>query len=179
MHPLQGSVKLLKTLCSDIRQSIVSIVVGAAIVSAGSLLYLYKTVRDATIAILTTPTPLWVAILLVLLGCLYTYIKFRQIRLSYSTSPDSTSPDIATLGYTPYFFTIGDYKWAVKIYPNGNFSVDVFPFCAKHDLRFILKGLDKVCPADGCTNTISASDEYKVFNTAKSYIEKDIRNGNY
>ena len=69
--------KLLKSIFSDVRSTIIGLCVIAVVGGTSGLLYLSKTALSFSIAILNTKTSLWVTILLVLTCCLYTYLKVR------------------------------------------------------------------------------------------------------
>jgi hypothetical protein len=171
MHLLKGIIKSLKLILSDIRSAIVAWAVGLLLASFGvGILYLYITAKDATIAIMTTPTPLWLTTLLVLACCAYISLKFRQLYLSHNT-PNKTPSENSKILYR----VIGNYKWKVEIYPSGHFKVDHLPFCAKHDKKFIFKD-GKSCPDHDCKNNISTYDDYRVKAAAESDIEKELRN---
>jgi hypothetical protein len=114
------------------------------------------------------PTPLWVATILVFVVLAYTYLKQKK-RLESSKSPD----------YKINYFTIGNFKWKTKIYKDGSFEVEKYPFCIKHDLRFIFGNHEKHCPAPNCNNRITEYDEFKIYESAKSIIEKTVRNKDY
>jgi len=64
-------IKILKTIFSDIRRTIVGVIDLALLGGATGVLYLSKTALDFSIAILTIPTPLWATIVVVLLLGLY------------------------------------------------------------------------------------------------------------
>ena len=78
MHPKEALLKLLKSLGVDIRQALVGIILGSLVVAYGGLLLLSKAVLNYSILLLTTPIPLWPAILLVVLGCSYVYFSLRR-----------------------------------------------------------------------------------------------------
>ncbi len=174
MHPKEALQKLLRSLGVDIRQAIIGLFVVGIISAYGGLLYLSKAALDYSILLLTTPTPIWATILLVLLGCLYIYLQLRKSH-SYSDSPQETTQSSETrLDY----ITIGDHKWQVAIFNNGSFSVDKYPFCKKHDLKFIYRSNCIYCPEvdkGNCKNELYDRDQFKTYETAKSYIEKEIR----
>lgn len=180
MHPKEALKKFLKSIGADTRSALVGYIVAVLIVAGGGLSALYKTSREWVLQILTTPTPLWATISLVLLGYLYIYLKFHK---SYSSALLSRKIDNAQMAPAAasdksktQFFTFGNYKWKADIYPSGYFKVAPFPFCAKHDLEFIIKGSGMSCPAKDCDNTLSKYDDYEVKATAKSHIEKELRN---
>jgi hypothetical protein len=69
-------------------------------------------------------------------------------------------------------------KWKTKIFKGGYFEVDDNPICTIHDLPFISGRYDVSCPEvlkNNCKNQISHSDRYNLYNIAKSYIDKKIR----
>jgi predicted transcriptional regulator len=86
MHPKEALKKFLKLIGADTRSAIVSYIVVALILAMGGLSALYKRTQDVALQILTTPTPIWATILLVLLGYLYIQIKVRT-----QNSPDTSN----------------------------------------------------------------------------------------
>lgn len=76
-------------------------------------------------------------------------------------------------------FTIGQHKWKTKIFKDGTFEVEKYPFCVTHDLRLIERAIGLACPRaaeEDCHNYIEEvwiTDKYEV---AKSTIEKIIKN---
>ena len=72
--------KSLKTIFSDVRQTVVGIVFLALVGGTGGLLYKSKTALSFSIALLKTPMPLWATTALAGLCCLYTYVKVAQIQ---------------------------------------------------------------------------------------------------
>jgi hypothetical protein len=166
----QAIIKTLKTLFSDVRQTIISLAILALVGSTWGLLYLSKTALNLSIEILNISTPLWATTLLVLLCCLYTYLKYGKFRSS------SSSETIIK------YFTIGNYKWETEIYESGYFNVGKYPYCIKHDLKVIFGRDGKHCPGtenERCDNKITGSDFFNVYETAKSRIGNVVRNKNF
>lgn len=122
---------------------------------------------------LQSATPLWATILLIIVSDLLLYIYLsQQEKIPLSPPPRN---------YKTEYFTIDNLKWKTKIYDYGDFEVDQYPICLKHDLPFIFSNNYKYCPEvdkDNCKNKIYINDEFKIYETAKSYIEKQIRNKN-
>lgn len=85
--------------------------------------------------------------------------------------------------YEIKYFSIDKYTWETKIYKNGNFEVDKYPFCIQHNLRFIYDNEDKRCPHvenfKKCNNSLNKSDEFRIYQSAQSIIEREIRNKSY
>jgi hypothetical protein len=164
----QWIIKTLKTIFSDVRKTIIGIIVLAILGGTGGVLYLSKTALSFSIAILTIPTPLWATIVLVLL--VIAYIKMKK------SSPSSAS------NYIIKYFTIGKFKWKTKIYDYGYFEIDKYPFCITHDLQFIYGDNSKYCPGtekEKCNNRIYESDFSHIYESAKSNIDKLVRNKQY
>ncbi len=90
MRPKETLTRILKLFFGDTRQAIISYIVLALIAMGGGLLALSKTALNLSIQIMTTPTPLWATISLVLLGCLYIHLKFRSLSISL-TKPVPTN----------------------------------------------------------------------------------------
>ena len=128
MHPLQGLTKLLKSLGVDTRQAIVGLIVVGLISAYGGLLYLSKVVLNYSILLLTTPTPLWATISLVLLGYGYIYLIFHR---SYSSAPlsdkieDSQVTPVSSDGSKTSYFTLGEHKWKADVYPRNRRGSDL------------------------------------------------------
>jgi len=175
MHLKVILLKLLKLIAADTRSAIVSLVVGCLIVAGGGILALSKTTLSHAIHILSIPTPLWGAILLTLLCCAYIYLKRTTIQ-SKPTQRQSSPPPIIK------YFSVDLLKWKTKIYQDNYFEVDETPICIKHDLPLIYYGNYYQCPeADkrNCQILLNRNERYKAHETAKSYIEKRVRNHDY
>lgn len=89
-------IKILKSILSDVRKTAIGLIVVGLIGGTSGLLYLSKTALSFSIAILNTTTPLWATILLVLICCLYTYLKIRLYKDTYK------SPEIIEKLYEAY-----------------------------------------------------------------------------
>lgn len=77
------------------------------------------------------------------------------------------------------YLTTGPYKWKVTVHKNGNFTLDEYPICAEHDLKFIFGSQSKYCPNNGCRNLLNDYDAFKVEQTVKSLIERNVRNNDW
>ena len=75
--------KYMKSFGADIRQSIVGYIVVGLIIAGGGVAILTKTALTWLTQIANIPTPLWATIVLILLCCLYAYLKLRQYQRSY------------------------------------------------------------------------------------------------
>jgi len=155
-----------------IHSTIVAILLG--IVGLPVLISWATGTLDFLLLVVNIPTPLWATIILVLL--LLTYLKTESTRSSSNLS--ESKPD-----YITKQFPIGKYKWEAKIYENNDFTVDKYPFCITHDLRFIFGYNEKYCPhtenSKKCSNRLNKDDEFATYEAAKSIIEKKIRNKDY
>lgn len=98
MRPKELIIKGIKTIFGDTRQTIVSIVVVALVGGYSGLLYLSKTALEISLLILNIKTPLWATTLLVLLCCLYTYLKVIQ-KPDPSSSPKNFTDQIQPIKY--------------------------------------------------------------------------------
>lgn len=76
----EAILKILKTIVSDARQVAVPAVLLLLVGGAGTLLYLSQTVLSFLKHSITISTPIWATTLLVLLCCLYTYLKVRKFQ---------------------------------------------------------------------------------------------------
>ncbi|MFA4827900.1 MAG: hypothetical protein WC594_01695 [Thermodesulfovibrionales bacterium] len=168
----QTLIKILKTIASDVRQVAVPAILLLLVGGSAGLLLLSQKALNFSKQIANTPTPIWATIALVFVVVGYIYLKQNKI-IQSSEIPDE-SPN-----YKLCYFTIGNYKWEVKVYKKGYFKVNEYPFCVKHDLRFIFGSNRTYCPGtenEQCNNYLSKHDEFTVFEAAKSLIEKEIRN---
>ncbi len=161
---------------STITNAILVLIAGSYL----TILAFSKRAVDFTHQLLTTPTPLWATISLVLLCYVYVYLKFRGVQSS--SVPQSVTTDEHKIKY----FTVGEQKWKTTIYKNGFFEVDKFPICKKHDLTFIFGHSNGkfyiYCPEvlkKQCNNTIYDSERSTIYDLAKSYIDNQIRNEEY
>ena len=169
----QWLIKILKTIVSDVRQAVVPTILLSLAGGIAGLIFLWQKASSVAVQIAKIPTPLWATIALVLLCCVYIYLKSARLQLSAPTS--SKKPKTV-------YFPIGKYKWETKVYDDGSFEVSKYPFCVKHDLRFIFASHWKYCPGtenEKCDNSLSDNDEFKVYETAKSIIENLVRNKKY
>ena len=82
MHLKASLTKLLKIIAADMRQSIVALILGTAILAGGGLLYLSKTVLSFFLLLLNTPIPVGATIAVVLLLGLYVRLKCKNIQSS-------------------------------------------------------------------------------------------------
>jgi hypothetical protein len=92
----QALTKLLK-IASDVRQSAVPAILLLLVGGTGGLLYFFQGALALSIQIVSLPTPLWATIALVLLCCLYTYVKAGQIQAMLKATDQSSNnppPDI-------------------------------------------------------------------------------------
>lgn len=162
----------LKKICSDLHSAILSLIVLSIVVAffGWTSGVIPKRLILTLFEILKLPTPLWATILLLIVFGLYEYRKKKG-------NPESS--DDLPLDYKIEYFTFGDYKWKTKIYKK-RFEVDKTPICNKHDLPLIYERSYRYCPEtenNKCSNKIWHGDEhYKLYETAKAYIEKEIRN---
>jgi len=161
----------LKKLFSDLHAAIIGIVVGSLFVGGLGIYIFFRNLWNWLIDIMLLQTPVWVTIVLFLALVLYVYIITRNTQ-SYR------SPRKNIIKY----FTIGKYTWKTDIDEYGNFEVDEYPFCPKHDLQFIFDRYKKYCPGneiEKCDNEIRDSEHFHIFEKAKSIIESKVRNKNY
>ena len=162
-------IEYIKKLVSDVHSAIVGAIVMAIILSIGSIYLFAKNLWTSIINTIQQPTPLWATTVLVFVVMGYIYLK-KQIKIQSSSKLHD---------YKTCYFTIGNYKWETKIYEGGYFEVEKYPFCIKHDLRFIFGRNEKYCPStekERCNNRLSEYDEFTVYESAKSIIENKIRN---
>jgi hypothetical protein len=166
--PQKRLIEYIKKIFSDLHSAIVGAIVTAIILSIGSIYLFAKNLWNAIINTIRLPTPLWATIALVFVVMAYIYLK-QQKKIQSSKLHD----------YKTCYFTIGNYKWETKIYEGGYFEVEKYPFCIKHDLRFIFGRNEKYCPGtekERCNNRLSEYDEFAIYESAKSIIENKIRN---
>jgi len=74
-------IKILKAILCDARRTIIGVIVLALLGGTTGVLYLSRTALDFSIAILTTPTPLWATIAMVFLLGVYIHLRSRRPRL--------------------------------------------------------------------------------------------------
>ena len=136
------------------------------------------------------PNTLWeLRILLTLLILLLFLLSLFILLLFYCYKNDLSNKEMTfkvvhegnqpsnALTHETRYFTIGNYKWETIIYNDGTFEVEKYPFCIKHDLRFIFGRTEKYCPGseeESCNNRLSEYDEFEVYEAAKSIIEKRV-----
>jgi hypothetical protein len=171
----------IKKLFENTESTITNIILLALFGGSATFLAFSKKALYVFLQIATTPTPLWATILLVILVFLYIRKRFR-IRYSSFASIPASSESATTPKYKIEYFTVGYYKWETKIYRKDYFEVDKYPICSKHDLPLIYDNFTYQCPEvdkQNCDNKFPYETHEKLYATAKSYIEKEIRNSNY
>ena len=77
--------KILKTILSDVRRTVIGVIVLALFGGTTGVLYLSKTALDFSIAIINIPTPLWATFAVVLLLGVYIHLRSRRPRLPSGT----------------------------------------------------------------------------------------------
>lgn len=165
----QLMLKSLKTIFSDVRKVIIGTIFLALVGGTGGLLYLSKSALSVSTRILNKPILLWQTIVLVLICCIYFYIRQKKLHSS------ETHRKIK-------YFEFGCYKWKAEIYKNNYFKLDETPLCLKHDLLLRRNDYFLYCPEinkKNCSNRIVDSDFYDIYKTAESYIDRQIRNDKY
>lgn len=161
----QWLIQRIKKLFENIESTITTIIVLALLGGSIGILALSKKALTVFLQIANIPTPLWVTIVLVLL--VVGYIKIKK-------SSPSSDPN-----YIIRYFPIDNLKWKVKVYDHGYFEVDKISICLEHDLPLIHENIYYYCPEfrkKNCKITINHNEYSSVFETAKSYIDKEIRN---
>jgi hypothetical protein len=159
--------KMIKTIISDIRQSIVGIILGAVILGAGGIFLFAKKLWRLMLLTMQSPTPLWATTALVLLLVLYIYIKISK--------PHSfLLPKIKM-----FFVNTHIFKWKVTTYSNNTYKIDDIPFCIEHDLQLVAD-LDKYqCPYfnnKSCKNSLKENERKVLYKVAISLAENKTRN---
>lgn len=155
----------IKKAFENTESTITSVIVLALFGGSATILAVSKKALSVFLQIITIPTPLWATILLVLLGYLYIYLKFRKASVP---PPNETSIE---------YFTVGKQKWEATIYNNRLLSINEKPICMQHDLLFIYTNRFYICPEvenNNCKNVIDAKNHYKVKAIATSYIKKEL-----
>jgi hypothetical protein len=166
----EAAKKYFKKLLSDFHSAVVGVFVAALVLSAGGIYLFSKNLWALLKTITLSPTPLWGTAALALGVLLYIHLKSKA--QNSSTAQQKRRYEIK-------FFTIGNYKWETRIYDSGYFEVEKYPYCVTHDLKFIFGSSGKYCPAENCSNRLSEYDEFQVYETAKSIIDKKVRNKEY
>jgi len=144
MHLKAKLKKLLKLFSGDIRQAIVSYIVVSLILAGGGVMILTKTMRDLVIQIANIQSPIWATISLVLLSCLYTYLKVNQY---YKKKFPSISPRQNFC--LPDFFDYNGASWKIIYLPNQKIKVDFPSYCIQHHLQHIQEVHNYICPECG------------------------------
>ena len=119
-------------------------------------------------AILQTPIPLWIVILIslsILFGCVILFLIHSR--------KSSKTPS-----YKIEYFTIGDLKWKTKVYDHCRFEIEIISVCKEHNLLLIKGPNDYYCPeiiTENCKIMIDHDSYSFLYGLAKSYIDKEIR----
>ena len=125
--------------------------------------------------ILQSPTPLWATILLIIVSGLVLRIYLSQEKEIPLLNPLSSSIPKPKIEYFP----IDNLKWKTKIYDDRHFEVERISICKEHDLPLINGNIVYYCPESlkyNCKNKIDNNSYSMLYENAKSYIDKEIRN---
>src|SRR3990172_7924255 len=141
MHPKETLTKIMKLFFGDTRQAIISYIVLALIAMGGGLLALSKTALNFSIQLLSTPTPLWATISLVLLGCLYTYRKSQRAIALQPPTPIPNAKSIIRTEDVEYENLI----WTAYKYADGSIFVKEIPRCKDHGYELTSDGTTHHC----------------------------------
>jgi hypothetical protein len=139
MHLKATLLGWLKVIVADIRKSIIGIIVAGLIVAAGGLHLLSKTVLNFSTQLLSTPTPLWATILLILLCCLYTCLKLRQHQKSYKPPnlQEELREEFGVYWNNQYKLRCLKCKWPLKC-ASKKHDPSIF-FCSNCDTKHALR----------------------------------------
>lgn len=174
MLPLKPIKAYLKKVFSDLHSVLIGIVL-TAILSGGGIYLFFRNLWTQLKNIVQSPTPLWAAIALTSICCLYIYLKDLKNQPIQNT-------DVQSKKSPPYeikYLTTEKYKWEVSVYKNGNFELNDYPICVEHNLKFIFGNRGKYCPHSGCRNNLSENEQFAVKETVKSLIDRNIRTGEW
>ena len=162
----EQSKKFLSTLLHNVLATAILAIIGVPVLVSwvtGTLDTLFQTIQS--------PMPIWAAIALVLLSAVYVQIKSKQ-------NPEPSEPPKSK--NKERFVDIGRYRWKVIIFSSFGFDIDRYPYCQTHNVKFIQGTNRKYCPGDGneqCRNAIGKSEEFHLYESAKSIVENKIRSG--
>jgi len=115
MHLKATLSKLLKMFAAYILQAIVGYIVVGLILAGGGVYLLTKIGLNWVTQIANIPTPLWATILLILLCCLYTYLKVVKILSKLNHQACKLPPQYSEFQPTPGVFV---YVSKTSIEPN-------------------------------------------------------------
>lgn len=155
----------IKKLFENTESTITNVILLGLLGGSAAILAVSKKALSVFLQIITTPTPLWATILLVLLCYLYIYLRFRR---TSTRTPDETSIE---------YFTVGEQKWEATIYNNRLMSLNDKPICKEHNLPFIYTDQFYHCPEadnDHCKNVIHTRNHSRIKDIAQSYIKKEL-----
>lgn len=161
-------IKWLKKIFSDIHSTLIAIIVLGLISGTGIIYRFYKNLWFSIKSTILSPTPLYATIILVFVVLVYIYLKTKR-------TDSSSAPN-----YKIEYFTIENLKWKVKVYDDGHFEmVNRISICKEHDLPLINGDIVYYCPESlkyKCKNKIDNNSYSMLYETAKSYIDKEVRN---
>jgi len=161
----QWLITRIKNLFGNIESTITQILLIAFLGGSVAILAFSKKALNFFLQIANIPTPLWATIALVLLvAC---YIKTKK------SSPSSD------LNYKIEYFPIDNLKWKAKVYDYEYSDVEKISICLEHDLSLIHGNINYYCPEflkKNCKIMIDHNDYSMLYTTAKSYIDKLVRN---
>ncbi len=166
----QWLLKRIKKLFENTESTITTVIVLALLGGSAGILALSKKALTFFLQISNISTPLWATISLILLCCLYTYLKASKY--SKKNLPLDTSLANAIL------IEIGNFKWNVTILEDNKFEIHPIPYCKVHETRFVPFKEVYICPAYqlGCGSIIKKIDLKLQYDVAYSFIEHKIKN---
>lgn len=139
---LKNLKSILKTIFSDVRRTIIGLIVVAVLSGAGGILYLSKTVLSFSIATLNIPTPLWATIALVLLSGLYIYLKTQQSQNPQKPPnvQEELHEEFGVYWNNQYKLRCLKCKWPLKCASKGH-DPSLF-WCSNCNTKFALRDLN-------------------------------------
>ena len=163
--------KLVKAMLSDVRRIIIGAIVLGLLGGTTGILYLSKTALDISIVVLTSSTPLWATIFLVLTCCLYTYFKLQQHQKldKPPTTKEELREEFGVYWNNQYKLRCLKCKWPLKNSSKVHDS-SIF-FCSNCNTKFILRD-----PKGLFLTEAQAIEQLKIFPTSGTETSIKLEN---
>lgn len=151
-------LQALKSVFSDIRKSVITLLVAAFVGGTAGIIALSETALTLFIELMQMEVPLWAALLI--FGLSFLYAKIRTKRLSQSPSDEA------------HLLSYNGFKWLVSTI-NGKFwSISDIPYCPVHDSQLILSPAGQYM----CPELINSKCDTKILNYKELEMLRNMAN---
>jgi hypothetical protein len=154
---------IFKSILKSIQDSLLTYVIGVGGFGAVLAGYFYNA-GEVVLAIIKSPTSLGVVIVA---GILFLILGYLLGKPKKTTKPSLIHDQLVE---------VGPYKWDVKVYSDGRFTVGLKPYCAQHEMKLVENWPLYLCPLHSeCSCQLSTSKLKVAYDQANSIIESGVR----